>query len=86
MSEAGRDQNRRPRPVSRAGPRRLVSVAIRFAAAGPDERETLAVLVVEEIGVDRGVEARIVQLDREVVAILGETLEPRCAYLTARPT
>ena len=72
--------NRRPRPISRARLRRLVSVAIGFAAARPDEREALSVLVVEEIGVDRSVEARIVQLDREVVAILGGTLGPRCAY------
>ena len=72
--------NRMPRRVSRARHRRLVSVAIGFAAAGPDEREALAVLVVEEIGVNRSVEARIVQLDREVVAILGGTLGPRGAY------
>jgi hypothetical protein len=46
------------------------SVAVGLAAAGPDEGEALAVLVVEEVGVDRGDEARVVQLDREVVAAL----------------
>jgi hypothetical protein len=46
------------------------SVAVGLAAAGPDEGEALAVLVVDEVGVDRGDEARVVQLDREVVAAL----------------
>jgi hypothetical protein len=46
------------------------SVAVGLAAARPDEGEALAVLVVEEVGVDRRVEAGIVQLDREVVAAL----------------
>ena len=52
------------------------SVAVLLAAAGPDEGEGLAVLVVEEIGVDRSVEARIVELDREIVAALAGALRP----------
>jgi len=71
----------RESPARRPGGAFVVrSVAVGLAAARPDEGEALAVLVVEEIGVDRGVEARIVQLDREVVAVLGGTLGPRCAY------
>jgi hypothetical protein len=46
------------------------SVAVGLAAARPDEGGALAVLVVEEVGVDRRDEARVVQLDREVVAAL----------------
>jgi len=60
-------------------PRRLVSVAIGFSVAGPDEREVFAVLVIEEIGVDGGVEARTVHFDRAVGAVLGGTLGPRGA-------
>src|SRR5271165_4497105 len=52
------------------------SLAVRLAAAGPDEGEAVAVLVVEEVGVDRRVEAGIVQLDREIVAVLGGALGP----------
>src|ERR1700676_2364286 len=51
-------------------------VAVRLAAAGPDEGVAFAVLVVEEVGVDRGVEARVVQLDREIVAALVGALRP----------
>jgi len=46
------------------------SVAALLAAAGPDEREGLTVLVVEEVGLDRSSEARIVELDRQVVEAL----------------
>src|SRR5712692_10918907 len=51
-------------------------VAVRLAAAGPDQGGGLAVLVVEEVGVDRSVEARIVQLDREIIATLAGALRP----------
>ncbi len=54
------------------------SVAVGLAAARPDEGEALAVFVVEEVGVDRRVEARVVQLDREVVAALARALRPGC--------
>ena len=37
---------------------------------GPDQRVALAVLVVEKVGVDRGVEARIVQLQAQILAAL----------------
>ena len=43
--------------------------------------EGLAVLVVEEVRVDRSVEARIVQLDREVVAAFAGALRPGGADL-----
>ena len=66
----------RPRPVARAGLSKAGSVAVGLAAAGPDQGEGLAVLVVEEVGVDRSVEARIVQLDREIVAALVGALRP----------
>ena len=47
------------------------SVAVRLAAARPDQRVAFAVFVVEEIGVDRRREARIVELDRKIVAAFG---------------
>src|SRR6202453_2487649 len=52
------------------------SVAVGLAAARPDQGRGLAILVVEEAGVDRSVEARIVKLDREVVAALVRALGP----------
>src|SRR5579863_5463444 len=68
---------RRPRPEVRAGRcSGISSVSVLPAGAGPDEGVTVAVLVVEEVGVDRRVEARIVQLDREVVAALIGALRP----------
>jgi hypothetical protein len=50
------------------------SVPVGLAAAGPDQGEGLGVFVVEEVGVDRSVEARIVQLDREIIAALSGAL------------
>src|SRR5260370_41311911 len=41
------------RRVPGGGRRRLRSVAVGLAAAGPDQAEGLAVFVVEEVGVDR---------------------------------
>jgi hypothetical protein len=38
------------------------------AAAGPDEVVGFAAFVLDEAGVDRGREARIIQLDREIFA------------------
>ena len=56
--------------------RRSGSVAVGLAAAGPDEGVAFAVLVVEEVREDRRVEARIVQLDREIVTALVGALRP----------
>src|SRR5262245_55494320 len=50
------------------------SVAVLLAAPRPDERESLSVL--DEVGVDRRREARIVELDRKVVAALVGALRP----------
>src|SRR5271165_5677623 len=66
-------------PGNPDGSRSGGSVAVRLAAAGPDEGEAVPVFVVEEIGVDRRVEAGIVQLDREIIAVLGGALGPGCA-------
>src|SRR5271165_1979029 len=68
---------RKPRPEFRAGLcSRFGSVSVLPAGAGPNEGVTVAVFVVEEVGVDRRIEARIVQLDREVVAALVGALRP----------
>ncbi len=57
------------------------SVAVGLATAGPDEREALAVLVVEEVSVDWSGEARIVEFDREIIAAFGRALGPSGANL-----
>jgi len=59
----------------RAG-RLRASVAVAAVGAGPDQRVGVAFLVVEEVGVDRGVEARIVQLEAQIVAALVGALGP----------
>src|SRR5258708_1107760 len=59
------------------------SVAVGPAAARPDEAEGLAAFVIEEVGVDRRGEARIVELDREVIAALAGALRPGGADLGA---
>ena len=65
----------RPRPVHPGGACcRSGSLAILLAAAGPDEVEGLAVL--DKVGVDRDGEARIVQLDREIIAAFAGALRP----------
>ena len=71
----------KPRPISRAKLSKAGSVGGGLAAAGPDQCEGLAVLVVEEVRVDRSVEARIVELDREVVAAFAGALGPGGADL-----
>jgi hypothetical protein len=48
--------------------------ADRLAAAGPDQRVPFAVFVIEQAGEDRRVEARIIQLDREIIAALAGAL------------
>src|SRR5258707_237761 len=73
-----------PPGLLRAGRcRRCRSVAVRPASARPDQAEGLAAFVIEEVGVDRRGEARIVELDREVIAALAGALRPRGADLCA---
>src|SRR5712692_7913743 len=62
---------------------RCRSVAVGPAAARPDQAEGLAAFVIEEVGVDRRGEARIVELDREVIAALAGALRPRGTDLCA---
>ena len=69
------------RPI-RAG-RLRPSVAIAAVGAGPDQRVGVAFFVVEEVGVDRGVEARIVELEAQIVAALVGALGPGGADLGA---
>src|SRR6267154_4073471 len=59
------------------------SIAVGPAAARPDQAEGLAAFVIEEIGSDRRGEARIVELDREVIAALAGALRPGGADLGA---
>ena len=55
----------------------LALLAVAAAArAGPDEAEAFAFLVVEEVGVDRSGEARIVELEAEIIAALVGALGP----------
>ena len=56
--------------------RRAGSVAVALAGARPDEGVALAVLVIEQVGEDRRVEGRIVELEREIVAALVGALRP----------
>ena len=59
-------------PPGPAG-RGIVGTSVAVAAtvgAGPDQAVALAVLVIEEVGEDRGVEARIVELEAQIVAPL----------------
>src|SRR6267154_709873 len=73
-----------PPGLLRAGRcRRCRSVAVGPAAARPDQVEGLAALVIEEVGVDRRGEARIVELDREIIAALVGALRPGGADLCA---
>jgi hypothetical protein len=57
------------------------SLAAASARPGPDQREGVGVLIVEEVGVDRGVEARIVELEAQIVAALAGALGPGGADL-----
>jgi hypothetical protein len=61
--------------------RRRSSVALAAIGTGPDEAAGLCSFVMDEVGVDRRAEARIVELDREVVAALGRALRPTRTYL-----
>jgi hypothetical protein len=53
------------------------SIGVGLAAAGPDQGVGLGAFVVEEVRVDRRIEARIVELDREIIAALVGALGPR---------
>jgi hypothetical protein len=57
------------------------SVALAAIGTGPDEAAGLGAFIMDEVGVDRRVEARVVELDREVVAAFGRALRPTCTYL-----
>jgi hypothetical protein len=57
------------------------SIAASVVGAGPDEAEALAVLVVEEVGEDRGREARVVELEAQIFAALVGALGPGGAYV-----
>src|SRR3954454_243015 len=59
------------------------SVAVGLAAAGPDQGVGLGACVLKEVGVDRSVEAGIVQLDREIIAAFAGALRPGGPYLGA---
>ena len=47
----------------------------------PQQGVAFATLVVEQVGVDRGVEGRIVELERKVVATFFGALRPGRTYL-----
>src|SRR3546814_5857213 len=78
-------------PPQAFGPARTVrggvapaSLAVAAAVrAGPDEAEAFAFLVVEEVGVDRGVEAGIIELQAQIGAPLVGGLGPGGADLGA---
>src|SRR3546814_18693809 len=53
-------------PAFRPGPCAGALVAAPPVGAGPDQREGIAVLVVEEVGVDRRGEARVVELEAQI--------------------
>ena len=59
------------------------SVSAAGVGAGPDEARALTVFVIEEVGVDRGGKARIVQLQAQVLAALVRFLRPGGADLGA---
>ena len=52
------------------------SIAAALSAAGPDQGVGLGAFVVEEVRVDRRIEARIVELDREIIAAVVGALGP----------
>src|SRR3546814_19698237 len=70
-------------PAFRPGPCAGALVAAPPVGAGPDQREGIAVLVVEEVGVDRSGEARVVELEAQIVATLVGALGPGGADLGA---
>jgi hypothetical protein len=65
-----------PRPDQPDGALKAGSVTPAAVGSGPDQAVALAVLVVEEVGEDRSGEARIVELEAEIVAALVGALGP----------
>jgi hypothetical protein len=70
-----------PRPDEPDGALETGSVAPAAVGAGPDQAVALAFLVVEEVGEDRGREARIVEFEAEIVAAFVGALGPGGADL-----
>ena len=70
-----------PNPSDPGRGRLAGSVAAPPVGAGPDEAVALAVLVVEEVGEDRGGEARVVELEAQIVATFVRALGPGGADL-----
>jgi hypothetical protein len=70
-----------PRPDEPDGALEAGSVAPAAVGAGPDQAVALALFVVEEVGEDRGGEARIVELEAQIVAALIGALGPGGADL-----
>src|SRR5215472_2617419 len=69
-------QYENPARFCRAGHRRSASVGA-LTRARPDEAVAFAILVTEQVRVDRRVEGRIVELEREILAALFRALRPR---------
>src|SRR6185437_15216964 len=67
---------RKPRPAEPDGALAERASVVVLARARPDEGVAFAVLVVEQVRVDRRVEGGIVELEREVVAALFGALRP----------
>lgn len=63
-------------PDTSGGASSVVSFSIAAAGAGPDQAVALAVVVVEEVGEDRGGEAGIVELEPEIIAAFAGALGP----------
>jgi len=80
QSRADELGKKNPRPIARAG--RFRSLAVGLAAARPDQAVAVAFLVVEEVGVDRCGEARIVELEGEILSALVGALRPGGADLS----
>jgi hypothetical protein len=79
-SRDGPHGNAPPGPAGRGHCRRGQS--LRWAVGtGPDQAVALAVLIVEEVGEDRGGEARIVELEAQIVSALVGALGPGGADL-----
>ena len=64
-----------PPGIAGRGSWRLL-LAVLLAAAGPDKGVALAAFIVEEVGVDRRAEARIIQLDRDIIPPFGGAFGP----------
>src|SRR5512146_3354907 len=69
-------QQKAPPGVSGRGVGAIVSIAV-LSAPRPDQRVAFAVLIVEQVRIDRRVEGGVIELEREVVAALFGALRPR---------